>query len=160
MLSSELDPEIFKRAHVVYLGYLSGLGMMQNVVFAASGLAVGSSYDELVDTKSGQHYFSGVYDSLPGESRYHDFGYFSTFPGPNGNQIVVIAGMRDVGVMDTAETVTSVAGLQQLQKQSAALTSGFEALYEVFGLGHTNMDAKLMLARPLAAAHIWQDTAH
>ena len=102
MLSSELDPEIFKRAHVVYLGYLSGLGMMQNVVFAASGLAVGSSYDELVDTKSGQHYFSGVYDSLPGESRYHDFGYFSTFPGPNGNQIVVIAGMRDVGVMDTA----------------------------------------------------------
>jgi hypothetical protein len=134
--------------------------MMQNVVFAASGLAVGSSYDELVDTKSGKHYFSGVYDSLPGESRYHDYGYFSTFPGPNGNQIVVIAGMRDVGVMDTAETVTSVAGLQQLRKQGAALTNGFEALYEVFGLGHTNMDAKLMLARPLAAAHIWQDSAH
>src|SRR5260370_39922452 len=60
MLISELNPEILKSAHVVYVGYLSGLGMLQDLVFAGSGLDVGGSYDELVDRNSGTHYFSGV----------------------------------------------------------------------------------------------------
>ena len=127
MLVSELNPDIFRSAHVVYVGYLSGLGMLQGVVFSGSELSVGESYDELVDHKSGAHYFSGV--QLPhGENEYHDFGYFSTFPGPHGNQIVVIAGMRDAGFMHTAETVTSLAGLRQMQQPISARTNGFEAI--------------------------------
>jgi hypothetical protein len=157
MLGSELNPDVFRSAHVVYVGYLSGLGMLQDVVFTGSRLSVGESYDELVDRKSGTHYFSGVRPP-PGEAKYHDFSYFSTFPGPNGNQIVVIAGMRDAGLAHAAETVTSPAGLQQLQQQSTARTNAFEALYEVFGLSRSNMNARLVLTNPLEVTHIWQDT--
>ncbi len=89
-------------------------------------------------------------------TRYRDYGYFSTFAGPNGNQNLIIAGTRDTALMQIAETVTGRRKLAELQ-QHAGESHAFEALYEVYGMHHTNMEAKLLLAEPLNAASIWGD---
>lgn len=46
-LLSALDPNVLKSTHVVYVGYISGMGMLGDRVFAQSRLALGGSFDEL-----------------------------------------------------------------------------------------------------------------
>jgi hypothetical protein len=159
LLMSDLSPATLKSAHVIYIGYLSGLGMLQDLIFAGSRFSVGESYDEIVDSKTHQRYVSQVASSLRGEANYHDYGYFSTFAGPTGNQIVIIAGTRDVAVMQTAEAVTSKASLAELTSRVGPST-GFEALYEVYGMDRMNLNGKLLLAAPLNTANIWSDAPY
>lgn len=158
-LVSEASPELLRTADIVYVGLVSGLGMLRDVVFAGSRFTVGDNYDELVDAHSGIHYYSGEEMRMPGQEKYHDFGYFASFPGPDGNHLVVISGMRDTGLMRTGETVTSVAGVRQLASQIAADTPGFESLYEVYGLSGASVGAKLVLAGPLVIGQLWRDTS-
>jgi hypothetical protein len=158
-LVSDLSPELLKSADIVYVGLVSGLGMLKDVVFAGSRLAVGDSYDELVDGRSGAHYYSGEQMRFLGKEKYHDFGYFASFPGPNGNHVLVISGMRDTGLMRTGETLTQAAGIEQLQSRIAASQPGFEALYEVYGLSGASIGAKLVLAGPLEVSRMWRDAS-
>src|SRR5690606_24813409 len=57
-LASELDPATLKSTHVVYLGYLSGLGMLEDLVFNVSRYSLGGSYDELIDAVAGTAHIS------------------------------------------------------------------------------------------------------
>lgn len=153
-LASQLSPSAFKNSHVVYIGYLSGLGMMQDVVFAGSGFAIGGSYDELIDTVTGTPYVSEAGGPLPESARYRDYGYLSSFGGPEGNQHLVLAGTRDTAVMQTAEIAASLRrGAELLASRGDA--KDFEALYEVYGVNRTNLEARLVLARPLDTGAIW-----
>ncbi len=152
-LASELNPAVLTSAHVVYLGYLSGMGMLRDLVFAGSRFTLGHSDAELVDRTTGEHYLSEA--TMPrGEEKYHDYGYFATFSGPTGNQIVVISGTRDVALMHTAEAVTQARGLAALDA-SAHGASAFEALYDVYGMDRMNLDGKLLLTSRLNTARIW-----
>jgi hypothetical protein len=153
-LASELPPSAFKTSHVVYIGYLSGMGMMQDVVFAGSRFAIGGSYDELIDTESGTPYVSEAGGPLQQTERYRDYAYLSTFGGPDGNRHLILAGTRDTAVMQTAEIVSSVRRADELLARSAA-SPAFEALYEVYGVDRTNLEARLVLARPLDVDAIW-----
>jgi hypothetical protein len=153
-LASELSPAILTSADVIYVGFLSGMGMMHDLVFAGSRFAEGDSFDELVDRASGRRYISQAAVPARDEGTYHDYGYFATFPGPTGNQIVVIAGTRDVAVMHTAGALTRPAALQQLVA-SAGGASAFEALYEVYGMDRMNLDGKLLLTSRLNTSRIW-----
>lgn len=152
---SQLNPTALKSADVVYVGYLSGLGMLADYVFATSRLAVGDSFDELVDRATKQRYISQAMGaSIRGERKFHDYGYFATFAGPSGNHIVVIAGTRDVAAMHMAETLTTPRALQELIA-TAGKMPGFEALYEVYGMDKLNLDGKLLLTSPLDSNTIW-----
>jgi len=152
-LASELNPAVFTSAHVVYVGYLSGMGMLRDLTFAGSRFAMGRSDAELVDRRTGEHYLSEA--AMPrGEQKYHDYGYFATFPGPSGNQIIVIAGTRDVALMHTAEAVTQPRSLAALNA-SARGASAFEALYDVYGMDRMNLDGKLLLTSKLNTSRIW-----
>lgn len=152
---SELSPAILKSAHVIYVGYVSGLGRLESLVFAGSRFAVGASYDELVDSKTQQRYVSEVPNWLR-DFKYHDYGYFSTFRGPNGNEIIVIAGTRDLALTQMAEALTSTSGLSELAARAGPATS-FEALYEVYGMDRLNLDGKLLVTSALNTAAIWKD---
>jgi hypothetical protein len=55
---SDIEPASLKNADIVYIGYLSGLGLMQDAVFRGSRFAVGESYDEIVDQKTKHLYIS------------------------------------------------------------------------------------------------------
>jgi hypothetical protein len=150
VVMSELTPEMLKSAHIVYVGYLSGLGFMKDIVFSRSRLDIGETYDEVVDSKTHRTYVSQA-GLAPGGTRFLDYGYFSTFNGPTGNQIIIIAGTRDAALMQMSEVLTSPAKLDDLAHRAAGARA-FESLYEVEGLDRLNLAGRLLFAAPLAPA--------
>ncbi len=152
-MASELSPAVLTSANVVYIGYLNGMGMLHDLVFAGSRFSEGKTYDELVDHVTGRHYVSEA--AVPrGEEKYHDYGYFATFSGPGGNQIVVISGTQDVALMHTAEAVTQSQTLGELTS-SAQGAQSFEALYDAYGMDRMNLGGKLLLTAKLNTSRIW-----
>lgn len=155
--SSKLDTTAVRTGHVVYVGYLSGLGMLSDFVFSGSGLEIGETFDELVQRDTGERFISEA--GMPSAAgSYRDYGLFSTLPGPAGNQLVFVAGMRDEGLMQTAEAVSSPALVQAsvaaLAAPDGSLPSAFELLYEVAGMDRTNLDAMIVHAAPLQQSPI------
>lgn len=148
---SNFDTSMMRDTHIVYLGYLSGLGVLSDFVFAGSDLAIGETYDEIVELKTGKKFVSEA--GMPsGEGSYRDYGLFSTVPGPGGNQFVFIAGTRDEGLMETADAVTDPDMVQMSVDAVAAngqAPMAFELLYEVAGLDRTNLDALIVHAAQL-----------
>ncbi len=144
ILASDLTPAMAKSAHIVYIGLLSGMGVLGEIVFSGSHLAIGESYDELLDRQTKRRYVSqaGMVENY--HTSYLDYGFVSTRTGANGNELVIIAGTRDVALMHMAETVTNEASLTQLDTK-AGTTREFEALYSVQALDRTNLDGKLLL---------------
>jgi hypothetical protein len=140
--ASHLTPDLMKSADIVYVGYLSALRMLQEPVFEHSRFTIGSTYDELVDRKTGQTFVSGA-GTASGDRPNRDYGYLARFEGPAGNHFVVVAGNRDIGVMQMAEVATdpkALAGLK-IEREGAV-----EALYEVDGVGRTALGAKRVIA--------------
>jgi len=157
VLASEMTPDLLTRADIVYVGYLSGMGMLRRFVFSGgSQFAIGDTYDELIDRKSGRHYISQSSSLWRGDPAARDYGYFSTFAGSNGNRVIVIAGTRDVALANTAEAAARPDSMDRLTKQ-AGDHRDFEALYEVYGMEGTNVDSKLLTTVPLNTAAIWRN---
>ncbi len=156
--TSELNPGVLKSAHIIYVGYLSGLGMLGDLVFAGSRFAVGETFDELVDRNTKKRYISQAAMPPRDDTKYRDYGYFATFSGPSGNQIMVIAGTRDLALMQTSEALTSGKSLAALS-QSAGDAPEFEALYEVYGMDRLNLDGKLLLTSKVDSSSIWMSDA-
>jgi hypothetical protein len=152
---SQFDPAAIRSSHVVYVGYFSALDKLFDFVFAASDLAIGATYDELLNIETGDVYASSA--GLPTDYRnYRDFGYFSTFPGPGGNQLVVLAGTRDEGVMHIAQVASDPSYLAATVSAVPADSNGaFELLYEVTGFDRTHIDAMLVHAAALDDSLIW-----
>jgi hypothetical protein len=157
-LASEFSPAAFKASHVVYIGYLSGLGMLQDVVFAGARFEVGASYDELIDTVGGKAYVSEAGSLLKDSERYHDYAYVSGFSGPSGTRHLIIAGMRDTALLQAAEMLVDPRRIEELASHPGA-AHDFEALYEVYGVNRTNIEARLLATAPRDSAAIWSDPA-
>jgi hypothetical protein len=150
-MMSDLKPDTLKSVNIVYIGYLSGLGIMQELVFSRSRFKVGETYDELIDKKTKHSYVSqspseseAVLRRAGNESSYRDYGFFSSFRGPGGNTIIVISGTRDEGVQQTAESFTDPEKLEEFSRQGDT-TVPFEALLEVRALDGVNVNGKLLL---------------
>jgi len=156
VLSSEMTPDLLTRVDIVYVGYLSGLGMLQRVVFSGSQFAIGETFDELIDRKSGHHYVSQSSSLWRGDPSYRDYGYFSTFAGASGNRVIVIAGTRDVALTNTAEALAHPESIAPLTAQAAGHPD-FEALYEVYAMEGTNVASKLLTTVPLNTAAMWRN---
>lgn len=145
-------------SHIIYLGYLSGLQSLTDLMFAASNLAFGVTYDELINLDDDTLYESSSGLSINGAS-YRDYGMLSAFPSPGGHQFVLLAGMRDEGLVNLSEEVTTPEKLATLQNALAGKVSqdsGFEALYEVLGFDRTNFDAKLVYSDKLDTNVLWE----
>jgi len=144
-LSSELDPSTIKTTHIVYIGYMSALGMLLDVAMADSRYAFGGSYDELIDVETGEAWVSEAGEAHAPSERYSDFAYLASFRGPGGNEHLVIAGTRDTGLMQAAESAVNAAALQELAARKLPRT-GFEALYEVQSVNGVNVGSRLINA--------------
>ena len=157
---SDLTAADIRSNHIVYIGYISALEKLTNMVFAASGLAIGRSYDELENRNTGEYYTSDA--GLPEEGDlFKDFGLFSTFPASSETQLIVVAGMRDAGLMHTAQVLANAQTLEHLlevaSKDSAQPLNNFEALYEVYGIDRLNFDANLVYTNRLDPNLIWRN---
>jgi len=154
LLASDLTPGIIRSSHIVYIGLLSGMGILRDIVFAGSQFKIGDTYDELIDQKHDKIYVSQSSIAVHDNTRYRDYGYFSTFAGPDGKRIVVLSGTRDVALMHTAEAVSRPESLRQLTERAGA-ANNFEALYAVDAIDHMNLDGQLLLANKLDTQRIW-----
>ena len=154
VLMSQLDANALKNSHIVYIGYVSGLGMLGDRVFAASRVSPGGSYDELVDTKTDHTYLSTAMGAASG-GEFRDYGYFSTFAGPGGNRIVVIAGTRDIGVMQIAQSLSQRHDVRDLCQRAGAATA-FESLVEVSGVGKTGLQSRMLFVSGMKADKVWE----
>jgi hypothetical protein len=161
VMASDLTPEMLKRNNIIYLGYLSGLGVLRAPVFAGSRFQVGETYDELIDAQSHKSYRSQEGGPSPGygnggDASRRDYGYVTAFKGPSGNRILVIAGDRDTGLMQAAEALANPDALKALAKTSGGADS-FEALYEAQGIGRASLGGRLVLAAPRKPVNPWTD---
>ena len=154
VLMSQLDANALKNSHIVYIGYISGLGMLGDRVFAASRVSPGGSYDELVDTKTDHTYLSTAMGASS-DGEFRDYGYFSTFAGPNGNRVVVIAGTRDIGVMQIAQSLAARHDVDDLCK-NAGKAPAFESLVEISGMGKTGFKSRSLFVSGMKAEKIWE----
>jgi len=155
--ASQLTPDILKTSNVVYVGQLSGLGiLLRNPLFQASGFKVGSTYDELVDGASGRRFQSdgGIVQADEQIAR-RDYGYIASLPGPSGNRIIIIAGTRDPALLQMAELAVDPARLKALDRRAALNPAGFEALYQVRTMGSLNLSGALVIERPLRLGGVW-----
>ncbi len=147
--------------HIVYIGYISALDKLSEMTFASSGLRLGRSYDELFDRASLEYFTSDAGLPASGEA-FRDYGLFSLFPASSETQIVIIAGMRDAGLMHTAKALTDIESLDELTLALDAVESSspvsFEALYEVFGVDRLNFDANLVYTNSLDPKQIWKNS--
>ncbi len=148
---SDIEPSTLKSADIVYIGYLSGMGMLQDLVFAGSRFSVGDSYDEVFDKRTRLSYVSEIGSDImdppqpTGKERtYRDYGIFEKVRGPGGNTIIVISGTRDAGVTQTAEAFTSAQRLEDL-KQKSDVSFPIEALLEVNAVNGVNLNGKLLV---------------
>lgn len=157
-LMSNFDVSLLKSTHVIYVGFFSGLGLLGDPVFAASRVSPGGSFDELVDRTTNTTYLSTAMPLQGGDSSYRDYAYFSTFEGPAGHRVLVIAGTRDSGVRQMGEILSQSRTLDELAKQAGAQANGqaqFESLYEVYGVAQASIKAKLLFASPMRDVNVW-----
>ncbi|MEX2367651.1 MAG: hypothetical protein WD601_13705 [Pseudohongiellaceae bacterium] len=153
-MMSDLSAADLISNHVIYLGYISGLGILEDLMFAASNLETGATFDELRNRQTNEVYFSdsGILNTA---SEYRDFGMISSFPSPRGNQFILIAGMRDAGLQNLAAEISEAESLANLNDDLEGQPPAWEALYEVYGFDHTNIDARLVYAGALEPRRIW-----
>lgn len=149
VLASDLTTDMLRTSHIIYIGYISGMRQLQELAFQHSRLSVGSSFDELIDKRTGQRYVSQAGELPEAGTTYRDYGFFSSFPGPTGNRFVIIAGTRDVAVMETAQALTRAWPLAELAR--SIHNESFEALYEVAGLNRSNLSGRLLFSAALGS---------
>jgi hypothetical protein len=154
VMASDLTPDMLKRNNIVYLGYLSGLGVLKGPVFAASRFQVGETYDELVDTATHRSFVSQAGRPGPDDANRRDYGYVAAFRGPSGNRIVIIAGARDTGLQEAAEALANPAELKALD-QAVRGADSFEALYETEAIGRSTLGGKRLIAGPRTRTNPW-----
>ncbi len=154
VMASDLTPDMLKRNNIVYLGYLSGLGILRDPVFAGSRFSIGETYDEMVDGVSHRHYVSQGGGPSQGDSNRRDYGYVASFRGPAGNRIVVIAGARDTGLQEAAEAMANPDALKALEASDGG-ADNFEALYEADGIGRSSLGGHLVVAAPRSRVNPW-----
>jgi hypothetical protein len=142
-LASELDPSTVKTTHVIYIGYLSALGMLEEMVFGGSRYAFGGSYDEIIDGETGKMWVSDAGEPHSGTERYTDFAYVASVTGPGDVRHLIIAGTRDTGLMQAAENLAAPEAVQEISRGKPDWGS-FEALYEVNGVNGVNVGSRLI----------------
>jgi len=153
-LASELTPNRMKSNDIIYVGLLSGLGPLRDPVFSQSRFRMGESYDQIIDKQTGRRYTSEAFLAAPSDQMYRDYGFFSSFEGPTGNRIVILSGSRDTAVMGVAEAVTQIDRLARVEEKTPR-EKDFEALFEVKGQKHVNLEAQVLAAYPLNGTAIW-----
>jgi len=143
--ASELTSQTLRDSNVVYVGLISGMGLLEDVTFAGSDFSVGETYDELRDAGSGRRYASGEALARASTEYYRDFGYVARFRQPGGALVAVVAGARETSLRGLAPLVAGkLAG--QLHDVAEG-DGGFDAVFEFTGQQGADLSSRLDIAR-------------
>ena len=155
--ASDLSPEMLKLTNIVYLGYLSGLGSLRDPMFSGSRFAIGGSYDEIIDRRTGHSYLAETHLDQTGQNPRQDYAIVSSFPGVSGNRIVIIAGTRDAALMQAADYATRPDSLAEMTRGLKA-GQAFEALLSIESVRNVGLRARLLIRAPRQGDIDWSDT--
>jgi hypothetical protein len=153
-LSSELSSDRLKSDDIIYVGLLNSMGPLRDPVFAQSRFRFGENYDQIIDSDTGKTYMSEAFLAASSDQMYRDYGFFSKFKGPSGNNIVILSGSRDTAVMGVAEKMTRVGELAEVEKKTKG-QGAFEMLFEVKGQKHVNLETRPVVSYQLDSSSIW-----
>ena len=145
--ASALDAATAREANIVYVGLISGMGLLEDTTFAGSGFAVGESYDELIDRAARRTYTSEEARRLASPVFYRDYGYLARFEAPGGTLVAVVAGARDTALRGLAP-IAAGDHLPDELADLAAGDAGIEALFQVTGQQGADLSERLLVARP------------
>ena len=158
--ASQLTAEVLKLTDVVYVGQLSGIGaILRDPLFQASGLRLDAGRGSLSDTASGKIYQSDGMELRDEQIPRRDYGYLARLPGPSGNNILIIASIRDAGLKEMAELAADPARLGMLPSAVSGSDKGFEALYQVRTMSSVNLGATPVIQRVMHSQGIWDRSA-
>lgn len=141
-MMSEFSAEDLRSNHVIYIGYISGLSVLEAYTFSASRFDVGYSYDQLIDSETGERYTSDFIEAED-DRNFVDYGLISSFSVAEGSQIVILAGTRDAGLMEMSELAVTPDVLGRMELD-AAESQAFMSVFEVYGFNLTNISARLI----------------
>ena len=149
-LVSELTPADLRDHDVIYVGFVRAMAILQDYYFSRSNFTTDAPlFMSLAHTASGEVFTR----SGPVPQHNRDYGVFARFAGPAGNQIVVFAGIGDVGVSAVVRSVTSVAGTERieslLRERDLDVARGVEVLVEADGHSRTDLDFRVVGAYAL-----------
>ncbi len=143
--ASELTSDMLRENDVVYLGLLSGMGLLEEMTFAGSSLRLGESYDELVDRQSGQRWASDEARRLASPAFYRDHAYVARYHAPGGALVTIVASERVTGARGIGPIVTASALPEELRQ--VAEQDSFEALFQFTGQQGADLTERLVLAQ-------------
>ena len=151
-LVSELTPEDMRTHDIVYVGFVRAMGILRDYYFTRSNFAPDAPlFMSLTDSISGEVFTR----SGPVPQYNRDYGLFARVTGPDGNRIVVLAGIGDVGVSAVVRAMSSDRGDEQSAalRGAAGIEAGhdFELLIEAKGHSRTDLDFTVTRAMPLHA---------
>jgi hypothetical protein len=146
---SQISQDMIQSRNVIYITYFSQLDTLRAPILHNSGFAPGADFDELKDVGSGKTYRAWAKDAHPENADGYDYGIIASFPGPSGNQILLISGLEDTAL---TQMVRLVSDQRQLQALSAKVggAKAFEALFQIRITGGLIFDTKLLVARTLS----------
>lgn len=143
--ASELTSTMLTDHDVVYLGLLSGMGLLEEITFDASRFRIGDSYDEIIDRETGQHWESDEARRLASPAFYRDFAYVARLRAPGGGLVTIVASERVTGLRGIGAIVAGSHLPDALE--DAAGEPAFEALFQVTGQQGADLSDRLILAR-------------
>lgn len=144
--ASEMTADMLGTHDVVYVGLLSGMGLLEDITFADSSLQVGETYDEIRDKRSGRTWMSDEAMRIAAPVFYRDYAYVARFHAPGGALVTVIASERVTGLRGIGPIVTARHLPGELDV--AAEGSGVEALIRFTGQQGADLSENLELVRP------------
>lgn len=143
--ASQVTIDMLNSHDVVYIGLLSGMGLLEDITFADSTLRLGESYDEIYDRQANRRWVSDEARRLAAPVFYRDYAYVARFTAPGGALVTVVASERVTGLRGIGPIVTGADLPDELA--SAARGDGFEALYQITGQQGADLSDRLVLAR-------------
>jgi len=141
-MMSEFSAEDLRANHVIYLGYISGLGVLERYTFSASRFDIGYSYDDLADAVTGEHY-SSDFIAAENDRNFVDYGLIASFSVAENNQVVILTGTRDAGLMEMSELAITSDVLRRMEL-SVNENSAFLSVFKVNGFNLTNISGELI----------------
>ena len=143
-LMSELTSDDLREFDIIYVGFVRSMGILRDYYFSKSNFVAETPFLELVHAGSGTAYTRS--GPVPGTNI--DYGLFASFKGPTGNDIVVMTGLSDVGVLASARSLTKAGSTREIARMADSsrepLSQGFEVLLEVDGHSRTDLDYRIV----------------
>ena len=148
-LISELTAEDLRDYDLIYVGFVRAMAKWREYFLARSNFAVEPPFYVKFARKDGEVFMR----SGPVPQLNRDYGLVARFAGPTGNQILVLTGIGDVGVLAAVRSAGTAAGIDEVETlmRSAEIDAadGFEVLVEADGHSRTDLGVRVVGAHAL-----------